>query len=101
MPIEPFFFVNTFYYLEIYYTINLSNFHFICYLWTDYFNSLFFFIQQNQKVHLLELSDFNRLLEPKGFIIHIWNVSIILIPLGSFSCYNIIMLIRCKEIHTE
>lgn len=54
-----------------------------------------------QKVHLLELSDFNRLLEPKGFIIHIWNVSIILIPLGSFSCYNIIMLIRCKEIHTE
>lgn len=46
MPIEPFFFyVNLFYYLEIHYTMNLSDFHFIFYLWADYFNSLFFFIR--------------------------------------------------------
>lgn len=47
MPIEPFFFyVDPFYYLEIHYTMNLIDFHFIFYLWTDYFSSLFFFIRK-------------------------------------------------------
>lgn len=46
-------------------------------------------------------SGFNRLLGAKGLTVYIKDVSIFFIPLGSFSCYNIIMLIRSKGICTK